>query len=258
MNARPSKCSIIHNEDKKLITHQAASRNMAAASSTPFLPPTLYTDFGISQAKFQATFNVVSDGTFRLKPDCSLQFTHAVLTTGDRASTIVRQPTDHEKPLYTGSAGELWTNCTGKSIRDETCCVFNCPNPECKAPEGKPQKAGATAHVYATFQTPQHEIRYMILLPTCSYDNNAGQTRRSGTNFPQTGEKANILHTVTGARMIFIEVNPKTEAKKGKGKGTSTAPPGQGGEYKGLYKKAEAKKGPAKGVKQTILKKKPS
>ena len=217
---------------------------MTAASSTPSLPLTFYTDFGIDQAKFQAAFDDLGDGTFKLKPGWYLPFTHAVLTTGDRATTIVRKPTDHEKPLYTGSAGELWTNCTGNSVRDETCCVYNCPNPQCQAPQSEPQQAGATAHVYATFQTPQHEIRFMILLPTCSFDNHAGQTRKSGTNFPQTGEEAYILYTVPGARMIFIEVNPKTEDTKGKGKGTSTAPPGQGGEYKGPYKKP----GPVEGT----------
>ena len=39
-----------------------------------------------------------------------------------------------------------------------------------------------------------------------------------------------ILYTVTGARMIFIEVSAKTVSNKGAGKGT-----GQGGGYRRDY-----------------------
>ena len=203
---------------------------MAAASPTPALTPTFYQDFGITRAQFQAAFDVQSDGTFKLKPGWSLQFTHAELTTGDRATTVVRQGQVATGPaLHTGSAGELWKKCRKQSVRDETCCVFNCPNPQCTPTS--PQKAGATAHVYATFQKPGDDIRFMILLPTCSYDNHAWQAFKSETTFPQPGQQAYMLCTVIGARMIFIEVNAKTEAKKGgKGKGT-----GKGGGYKGHY-----------------------
>ncbi|KAJ7391067.1 hypothetical protein OS493_021088 [Desmophyllum pertusum] len=143
---------------------------MAAASSTPALTPTFYQDFGITRAQFQAAFDVQK------------------LTTGDRATTIVRQGQVATGPaLHTGSAGELWTKCRKQSVRDETCCVFNCPNPQCTPTS--PQKAGATAHVYATFQKPGDDIRFMILLPTCSYDNHAWKAFKSETTFPQPGQQ---------------------------------------------------------------------
>lgn len=197
---------------------------MALSSSIPCpaLPASFYSDFGISQQDFQKSFDYLGDGTFRLKPRWSLAFTHAVLTTGDRATNIAI-------PGQTGSAGELWNKCTKHSVTSEQCCVYNCPNPNC-SPQNSAQQARATAHVYCTSQTRDHDIRFMILIPTCGCCNHAGQAAKSETNFPPTGEEAQILYTVTGARMIFIEVSPKTVSKKGAGKGT-----GQGGGYRGDY-----------------------
>ena len=80
------------------------------------------------------------------------------------------------------------------------------------------------------WQTPKHDIRFMILIPTCSCCNHAGQAAKSQTNFPPTSEDAHILYTVTGARIIFIDVSAQTISNKGKGKGT-----GEGGGYKADY-----------------------
>lgn len=198
---------------------------MAASSRTcPALPASFYKDFGISEEVFQKAFDYLNDGTFQLKPEWSLAFTHAVLTTGDRATNIAI-------PRQTGSAGELWNKCTGHSVTEEECCVYNCPNENCRpGPECKPQQARATTHVYCRSQTPHHGIRFMILIPTCGCCNHAKQAAKSETNFPPTDQDAHILYTITGARMIFIEVSGQTVAKKGAGKGT-----GQGGGYKGAY-----------------------
>ena len=196
---------------------------MAASSSAcPVLPASFYDDYGISEDVFQQAFDYRDDGTFQLKAKWSLAFTHAVLTTGDRATNIAI-------PTQKGEAGNLWKNCTGHSVTEETCCVYNCPNKAC-SPEYSPQKALATAHVYCRSQTPQHDIRYMILIPTCGCCNHARQAAKSETNFPPTDQDAHILYTITGARMIFIEVSDQTVLKKGVGKGT-----GQGGGYKGAY-----------------------
>ena len=203
--------------DRKNVANMAAASNPCSA-----VPDSFYENFGISQQVFQDAFNYRGDGTFELKSGWSLAFTHAVLTTGDRATNIAIKG-------QTGSAGELWSKCTGHSVTQEKCCVYNCPNPEC-SPHCCPLQARATAHVYCRSQTPKHDIRFMILIPTCSCCNHAGQAAKSQTNFPPTGEDAHILYTVTGARMIFIEVSAQTISNKGKGKGT-----GQGGGYKGDY-----------------------
>lgn len=199
---------------------------MAASSSTcPSLPASFYNDFGITPQVFHSAFDYLGNGIFRLKPGWSLAFTHAVLTTGDRATNIAT-------PTQTGSAGELWNKCTGHSVTTERCCVYNCPNPNCKP--GNRQTARATAHVYCTTQTPQHDIRFMILIPTCGCCNHAGQAAKSETNFPPTGQDAYILYTETGVRMIFVTVSAQTVAKKGSGKG-GTHGQGQGGGYHGHY-----------------------
>ena len=96
-------------------------------------------------------------------------------------------------------AGDLWKKCTGSPVTAMECCVYNCPNQKCNLHLGTShaQKAGATAHVYGTFQSSDHDIRYMILLPTCSTCstcNNYQQCLSSKTNFPTKGEEpANIL-----------------------------------------------------------------
>lgn len=199
---------------------------MAASSSTcTALQESFYSLFGISQQVFQDAFVDRRDGTFQLRPDWSLAFTHAVLTTGDRPETIAML-----EQTLTASAGKLWKKCTERLVTEEKCCVYNCPNEKC-SPYCSPQQAGATAHVYCTSQTPQHDISFMILIPTCSYCNHAGQTAKSETNYAPAGEDAQILYTVTGARMIFIKASDLTVAKKGAaGKGT-----GRGGGYKRDY-----------------------
>ena len=88
----------------------------SAVSTCPALPASFYTDFGISQQVFENAFDYLGDGTFRLRPGWSLAFTHAVLTTGDRATNIAI-------PGQTGSAGELWNKCTRHSVTFERCCV---------------------------------------------------------------------------------------------------------------------------------------
>lgn len=70
---------------------------MAVSSGTC---PTFPASFGITSQVFQDAFDELRDGTYQLKPGWSLAFTHAVLTTGDRATTIAT-------PVQTGSAGEL-------------------------------------------------------------------------------------------------------------------------------------------------------
>ena len=201
---------------------------MAASSSTiPWLAA-VNQAFGIDPQVFLSAFDFVPDGTFRLKKDWSLAFTHAVLTTGDRATNIA-------KPEQTGSAGELWNKCTGRSVLKETCCVYNCPNESCQP--GNRQQARATAHVYCTTQTPQHDIRFMILIPTCGCCDHAGQAAKSETNFPATGQKSHVLYTETEARMIFVKVSDQTVYNKGVGKGTKQGQvsygTGKGGEYHG-------------------------
>lgn len=170
------------------------------------------------------------DGTVKLKDDWSLAFTHARKTTCDRPKTIaVREGTN--TPMSAYSAGDLWKRCTGiPSIKGMKCCVYNCPNPKCNPHLGpdKAQNAGATAHVYGRFQRPDDDIRYMILLLTCSCCNNWLQCLRNLANYPVAGEKpANTLYTLPGAQLMFIEVSDATVAGKGAaGKGT-----GKGGDF---------------------------
>lgn len=169
-------------------------------------------------------FEDLGNGAFRLRQGWSLAFTHAVLTTGDHP-TAIATPVQAGQPVCGRSAGDLWNRCTGSSVTTQTCCVYNCPNPNCTP--AHPQQARATAHVYATFQLSHHNISYMILLPTCSFCNNWLQCRSSETNYPLTGQQANILYTITGAQLIFIQVDSGTSSGKGAaGKGT-----GKGGGY---------------------------
>ena len=178
-------------------------------------------------------FEDLGNGSFRLRPKWSLAFTHARMTTGDRPTTIASLKQTGE-PLTGQGAGDLWEKCTGSRVTALKCCVYNCPNPGCN-PHLDPspdhaQKAGATAHVYGTFQKSDDDIKYMILLPTCSFCNNYLQCLSSKTNFPLKGEEpANILYTIPGAPLMFIEASEKTVQGKGEaGKGS-----GKGGEYHG-------------------------
>lgn len=172
--------------------------------------------------------DVECDGTVKLKKDYSLAFTHARKTTGDRPKTIAVLKTGKlkGKRVLGNSAGGLWKACTGKSIREEECCVYNCTNPKCNPDRGKAQKAGATAHVYGRFQS--EHIEYMILLPTCSKCNNWKQCAKTLTNHPVEGEEpAKTLYTVPGAQLMFIEISSATASGKGAGgKGA-----GDGGDF---------------------------
>ena len=186
-----------------------------------------------------SAFDDLHNGTVKLKDGWSLAFTHARKTTCDRPKTIaVLEKTGI--PVSGSSAGELWKTCTGiPSIRDMKCCVYNCPNPNCNPHLGpdKAQKAGATAHVYGRFQRSGDDIRYMILLLTCSKCNNWRQCLSSLTNHPVEGEDpANTLYTLPGAQLMFIEVSDATVAGKGAaGKGT-----GKGGNFQGKGKGGES------------------
>ena len=196
-------------------------------SDASTLPTKFYKDFGIDPGSFRSAFQDAGNAMYRSKLGWSLGFTHAVLTTGDKPKTVASVG---GHPLEASAAGELWKKCTkGTPVTEEYCCVHNCTNPNCKPTS--PQKAGATAHVYASFQTPQHDIRFMILLPTCSADNHAGKCRKEEVNFAETGKDAYVLYTALSdppPRVIFIEVSDATASGKGsKGKGT-----GKGGGLK--------------------------
>jgi len=175
-------------------------------------------------------FDDLHNGTVKLKDGWSLAFTHARKTTRDRPTTIgVLEGTN--TPVSANSAGDLWKKCTKiPSIKDMKCCVYNCPNPECNPHLGpdKAQKAGATAHVYGRFQGSSDDIRYMILLLTCSYCNNWLKCLRHEANYPAEGEEpANTLYTIRGAQLMFIEISDATIAgKEAAGKGT-----GKGGDF---------------------------
>ena len=165
-----------------------------------------------------SAFVDLGNGTFRLKPGWTLGFTHAVLTTGDHPTTIA-SPVQSGQPVCGRSAGDVWSRCTGSSVTTQTCCVYNCSNVRCTP--ANPQPARATAHVYATFQLSDHNIRYMILLPTCSACNNCKQCLSCLTNYPLKGQQANILYTITEAQVMFVEVDDNTVSGKGAaGKGT--------------------------------------
>ena len=196
-------------------------------SDASTLPTKFYIDFGIDPDSFRSAFQDAGNAMYRLKLGWSLGFTHAVLTTGDKLKTVASVG---GHPLEARAAGELWKMCTkGKPVTEEYCCVHNCTNPNCTPTS--PQKAGATAHVYASFQTPEKDIRFMILLPTCSADNHAGKCRKEEVNFAETGKDAYVLYTALSdppPRDIFIEVSDATASGKGsKGKGT-----GKGGGLK--------------------------
>ena len=199
-------------------------------SDASTLPPEFYNAFGIDSASFQSAFQDSGNEMFSLRPGWSLGFTHAVLTTGDKPKTVASA---RGHPLEASAAGELWKKCTkGTPVTEEYCCVHNCTNPNCKPTS--PQKAGASAHVYASFQTREKDIRFVILFPKCSADNHAGKCRKEEVNFAETGKDAYVLYTALRnppPRVIFIEVSNATASGKGsKGKGK-----GEGGGLKGDY-----------------------
>ena len=180
------------------------------------LPQSFFENAGITPDEFNRCFVHLDKGIFQLRSGSRpLAFTHAVLTTGDRPTNLVTGKS--------GSAGELWRDSTGDSMRNDQCCVNNCPNPNCSPTS--PQPAGATAHVYDTFQLSHHDIGFMILLPTCTFCNNWFTCIRTETNYPKAGQNANVLYTVDSAnrivRVMFVEANSKTTTRKGDaGKGT--------------------------------------
>ena len=198
----------------------SSSSSHAAQQASSHLPNLFFQNAAITRDQFDECFEYLGNGIFQLAQGWSLPFTHAVLTTGDRATNLV---TDQRN-----SAGNLWSASTGHSITTYQCCVYNCPNQGC-TPDS-PQRAGATAHVYATFQLSQHDISYMILLPTCSTCNNWLRCLAEATNFPLAGDQANVLYTfAAGAedsanrtvQLIFIQANDTTIGGKGRaGKGT--------------------------------------
>ena len=188
---------------------------MAASSH---LTEDFFENIGISKKEFDEMFEYVDNRIFRLRKGKSLPFTHAVSTTGDRARNLVSG--------NRGTAGELWRAATGRSIKDFLCCVLNCTNPACDPDD--PKNAGATAHVYATFQLSHHDIRFMILLPTCSKCNNWQVCRNTGTNYPVTGQEANVLTTKDEILLLFVEASDSTVGGKG-GQGRGT---GDGGTFR--------------------------
>jgi len=199
---------------------------MAASSH---LTEEFFKNIGITEDAFDEMFECVDvdKGLFRLRKGKSLQFTHAVSTTGDRAANLVSG--------IRGPAGELWRAATGSSIKDSLCCVSNCTNPACDP--GDPKNAGATAHVYATFQLSHHDIRFMILLPTCSKCNNWQVCKGTKTNYPVTGQEANVLITKDEILLLFIEASASTVGGKGsQGRGT-----GDGGTFCGAKGKGRGK-----------------
>lgn len=128
-----------------------ASHNPQPQLPLSHLPDSFFKNVTITRDHFDKCFIHLGDGIFQTASGWSLPFTHAVLTTGDRAQNLVTKKT--------GSAGELWQNSTGKSIKESHCCVFKCPNKKCT--QASPQPAGATAYVYATFQLSHHDISFM-------------------------------------------------------------------------------------------------
>lgn len=110
---------------------------MASSSGTcPSFPEC----FGITPQAFQDAFDDPRDGTYRLKPKWSLAFTHAVLTTGDRATTIAT-------PVRTGSAGELWKMCTGNSVTKVLCLQLPKPTLYTKQSTTRPRHSSCLLYV---------------------------------------------------------------------------------------------------------------
>ena len=178
--------------------------------------------FGMSDAEF-ATFQDQGNGTFIATQ--GFNFVHAVSITNDHPTTIAINTATHQ-PVQAGGAGALWQTCTGRPIGSNTCAVSNCTNinRDCAF---NPHHAGATAHVYLTSQTPNHPIEYMVLMPTCSGNNNHWQCHNNSTNFPPGGQQANVLQARPGTPVMFIRIDRNTAGRKGdKGKGT-----GRGGSF---------------------------
>ena len=178
--------------------------------------------FGMSDAEF-ATFQDQGNGTFIATQ--GFNFVHAVSTTNDHPTTIAINTATHQ-PVQAGGAGALWQTCTGRPIGSNTCAVSNCTNIN-RGCAFSPHHAGATAHVYLTSQTPNHPIEYMVLMPTCSGNNNHWQCHNNSTNFPPGGQQANVLQARPGTPVMFIRIDRNTAGRKGdKGKGT-----GRGGSF---------------------------
>lgn len=194
------------------------------ARPSSHLPADFFNNVSINREEFDQAFTYERNGVFQLAAGNTLPFTHAVLTTGDRPEVLETE--------QRGSAGGVWRECTGESIKQSKCCVYNCTNDECTPT--KPKDAGATAHVYGTFQQPEHDISYMILLPTCSKCNNCHVASKTQTNFPLENEVAEVLYTVTtrDVRVIFVRISERTRQGKG-AKGRGRALPGRGGGYHG-------------------------
>ena len=186
-------------------------------------PEGFHHHFGMSDDQF-ATFEDQGNGTFIATEGFS--FVHAVSTTNDHPTTIAIN-TATQQPVQAGGAGALWQTCTGTPIGSNTCAVSTCTNINRGCSGSNPQDAGATAHVYLTSQTPNHQIEYMVLMPTCSGNNNHWQCHNNSTNFPPSGQEANVLQARPGTPVMFIRIDRNTAGRKGgKGKGT-----GQGGSF---------------------------
>ena len=183
-------------------------------------PQGFHHHFGLSDEQF-ATFQDQGNGTFIATQ--GFNFVHAVLTTNDHPTTIATIAAA-QHPVQAGSAGELWRTCTGCPINSNPCAVSNCTNinHSCSV---NPQHAGATAHVYL-----DHEIEYMVLMPTCCGNNNHWQCHNNNTNFPLAGQEANILQARPGTPVMFIQIERNTAGRKGgkargKGEGGSFGTP---------------------------------
>lgn len=186
-------------------------------------PEGFHHHFGMSDEQF-ATFQDQENGTFIATEGFS--FVHAVSTTNDHPTTIAIN-TATKQPVQAGGAGALWQTCTGSPIGTNSCAVSICTNINRGCSGSNPQDAGATAHVYLTSQTPNHQIEYMVLMPTCSGNNNHWQCHNNSTNFPPSGQEANVLQARPGTPVMFIRIDRNTAGRKGgKGKGT-----GQGGSF---------------------------
>lgn len=138
---------------------------------------------------------------------------HAVATTKDHPTTIAIDTTT-QQPVQASGAGALWQTCTGSPIGSNLCAVSNCTNINRGCPVN-PQNAGATAHVYLTSQTPNHQIEYMVLMPTCSGNNNCWQCHNNDTNFPLGDQQANVLQARPGTPVMFIRIDRRTAGRKG-------------------------------------------